>query len=406
MAVGLQALPEMLPVAGIRLGTVAAGIRKKDRRDLVVIECAPGTVTSGVFTLNRFCAAPVLLAKDHLGRTNPRALVINTGFANAGTGAQGVADAEASCAALSGVLGVLPEQILPFSTGVIGERLALERLIAGLPAAVSVLTEDGWRDAAHGIMTTDTVPKGCSRQVKIGQSTITVTGIAKGAGMICPNMATMLAFVATDASVDKPVLDACIQAAVRRSFNRITVDGDTSTNDACMLMASGKAGNPLIADTSGADYQAFEAAVSEVFAVLAQAVVRDAEGATKFITIDILQGASEEECLEVAQTIAHSPLVKTAFFASDPNWGRILAAVGRARIPLLNVSAVNIYLDDVCIVRNGARASDYTEARGQAVMARPEILLRVELGSGSACTRLWTCDLSHDYVRINAEYRT
>jgi glutamate N-acetyltransferase/amino-acid N-acetyltransferase len=268
------------------------------------------------------------------------------------------------------------------------------------------LSEAGWNDAAHGIMTTDTMPKGCSRQVRIGQSTITITGIAKGAGMICPNMATMLAFVATDAVVNKVVLDNCLKAAAHGSFNRITVDGDTSTNDACMLLASGKAGNPVIAGTDSPGYEEFLSAVCEVFAVLAQAIVRDAEGATKFITIEVSQGASEADCLEVAQTIAHSPLVKTAFFASDPNWGRILAAVGRARIPELNVLAINIYLDDVCIVRNGARAPDYTEARGQAVMARAEILLRVELGNGSAATRLWTCDLSHDYVKINAEYRT
>jgi glutamate N-acetyltransferase / amino-acid N-acetyltransferase len=399
-------MPEMYPVRGVRLGTTAAGIRKQARRDLVVIECAPGTVTSGVFTQNRFCAAPVSIAKKHLTAGAPRALLINTGFANAGTGVPGEQDALYCSQALAQQLQVATEQILPFSTGVIGERLPVERLIAGLPAAVSALDEAGWSEAAYGIMTTDTLPKGSSRRFKLGATTVTVSGIAKGAGMICPNMATLLAFVATDAAISKQALDACIGTAVRLTFNRISVDGDTSTNDSCLLLASGRAGNPLIDKAAGADYAVLLEHITAVFTELAQAIVRDAEGATKFITIDVDQGESEADCLEVAQTIAHSPLVKTAFFASDPNWGRILAAVGRARIPRLDVGAVNIYLDQVQIVKNGARDRDYTEAQGQAVMAKPEILLRVELGAGQASARLWTCDLSHEYVRINAEYRS
>ncbi len=406
MAVGLSALPDMYPVKGVRLGTTAAGIRKKDRRDLVVIECAPGTVTAAVFTQNRFCAAPVSIAKRHLAAGAPRALLVNTGFANAGTGVPGEQDALRCSQALSQLLQVATDQVLPFSTGVIGERLPVDRLIAGLPAAVSALNEAGWSEAAYGIMTTDTLPKGSSRRFMLGATTVTVSGIAKGAGMICPNMATLLAFVATDAAVSKAVLDACIGTAVRQTFNRISVDGDTSTNDSCLLLASGRAGNPLIDKATGADYAVLLENITAVFAELAQAIVRDAEGATKFITIDVSQGESEADCLEVAQTIAHSPLVKTAFFASDPNWGRILAAVGRARIPRLDVGSVNIYLDQVQIVKNGARAEDYTEDRGQAVMAKAEIHLRVELGAGQASVRLWTCDLSHEYVRINAEYRS
>jgi glutamate N-acetyltransferase/amino-acid N-acetyltransferase len=406
MAVGLSALPDMYPVRGVRLGTAAAGIRKQDRRDLVVIECAPGTVAAAVFTQNRFCAAPVTIAKKHLAAGAPRALLVNTGFANAGTGVPGEQDALRCVQALAQRLQVPADRILPFSTGVIGERLPVERLIAGLPAAVEALDEAGWAEAAYGIMTTDTLPKGSSRRFMLGGSSVTVSGISKGAGMICPNMATLLAFVATDAAVSKEALNACIGAAVRQTFNRISVDGDTSTNDSCVLLASGRAGNPLIDRAAGEDYAVLLANITAVFSELAQAIVRDAEGATKFITIDVSQGGNEADCLEVAQTIAHSPLVKTAFFASDPNWGRILAAVGRARILRLDVDSVNIYLDDVQIVKQGARAPDYTEDRGQAVMAQAEIHLRVELGAGQAATRLWTCDLSHDYVRINAEYRS
>lgn len=406
MAVNLPPLTELHPVAGIRLGTAMAGIRKRDRRDLVVIECATGTRAAAVFTQNRFCAAPVLVARAHLGATQPRALVINTGYANAGTGEPGMRDAVACCEGLAQRIGVRASEILPFSTGVIGERLPVERVTAGLSSCIATMDERGWADAATGIMTTDTLPKGSSLRSEIGGAVVTVTGIAKGSGMICPNMATMLTFVATDASVGQVALDALVRSAARVSFNRITVDGDTSTNDSCILLATGRAGNPQIERPEGAAYQALSELVTRVFTELAQAVIRDAEGATKFITIEVSGGRNEDECLEVAQTIAHSPLVKTAFFASDPNWGRILAAVGRARIERLDVGSVSIHLNDACIVRGGARAPEYTEAQGRAVMAGTEITLRVDLGAGSAATRLWTSDLSHEYVRINAEYRS
>jgi glutamate N-acetyltransferase/amino-acid N-acetyltransferase len=405
MAVNLPPLPELRPVSGIRLGTARSELRKKNRRDLVVIDCDPGTQAAAVFTQNRFCAAPVTVAREHSRQTVPRALLINTGFANAGTGPEGLADAHQSCGALAKLLGCTPQEILPFSTGVIGERLPIERLLAGLPACVATLSEDGWADAAHGIMTTDTQPKGSSRVVTIDDKDVTITGIAKGAGMICPNMATLLAFVATDASVTGPILQRCLRAAVDESFNRISVDGDTSTNDSCVLLATGRSG-AIVGQTSGPTYEIFYRAVRDVLVDLAQAIVRDAEGATKFITIEVREGASQADCLEVAYTIAHSPLVKTAFFASDPNWGRILAAVGRARIPQLDVNKVSIHLDDVCIVRQGGRYPAYTETDGRAVMAKPEIRVRVSLGAGKASASLWTCDLSHDYVRINAEYRT
>lgn len=405
MAVNLPPLPVLHPVPGIRLGTARAQIRKKDRRDLVVIECAPGTQAVTVFTKNRFCAAPVSVAREHLAQTATHALLINTGFANAGTGPEGLDDARRSCAALATIMGCAPQAVLPFSTGVIGERLPVERLVAGLPDCLSAMSESGWAEAAHGIMTTDTVPKGSSRRVVIEGKTVTVTGIAKGAGMICPNMATLLAFVATDAAVEPAILQQCLSTAADASFNRISVDGDTSTNDACVLLATGKSGLE-IRTAEGAAYKAFYETVHDVLAELAQAIVRDAEGATKFITIDVEHGASQADCLEVAYTIAHSPLVKTAFFASDPNWGRILAAIGRARISQLQVDRVLIHLDDVCVVRHGARAPEYSEAQGQAVMAKSEIRVRVDLGSGTATARLWTCDLSHDYVTINAEYRT
>ena len=406
MAVGLKELPVLHPIAGIRLGTTAAGIRKKDRRDLVVIECAPGTQASATFTQNRFCAAPVTVAREHLARNAPRALLINTGFANAGTGEPGMKDARACCEALASGMNCRVTEILPFSTGVIGERLPRERLLAGLPSCLANLDANGWAEASHGIMTTDTLPKGSSRQIKIGSRMITVTGIAKGAGMIRPDMATMLAFVATDAAVAPTVLQACVTTAVNQSFNRITVDGDTSTNDACVLLATGAAGNPVIDEPTGEAYVLLLGAVMEVFTELAQAIVRDAEGATKFITIEVRGGRSESDCLAVAYTIAHSPLVKTAFFASDPNWGRILAAIGRAPISHLDVANVAIYLNELCVVRNGAPDAGYTEAKGLSVMRLPEIHIGIDLGTGAASARVWTSDLSHDYVRINAEYRS
>lgn len=403
MAVGLNDLPVLHPVPGIRLGTTAAGIRKIDRRDLVVIECTSGTKAAAVFTKNRFCAAPVIVAREHLTKHMPRALLINTGFANAGTGEPGVADARACCEALARKLGCTLEEVLPFSTGVIGERLPLERVLAGLPACVSALKENGWAEAASGIMTTDTAPKGSSRRVTIGGQTMTVTGIAKGAGMIRPDMATMLAFIATDARVASSVLQDALAAAANVSFNRITVDGDTSTNDSCVLLASGKG---TTVEPRGDGQAAFQQALTEVCTDLAQAIVRDGEGATKFMTIEVMGGTSEADCLEIAYTIAHSPLVKTAFFASDPNWGRILAAIGRASVARLDVNTVTIHLNDVAVVKRGALAPDYTEAKGAAVMRAAEIRVRVGLGLGTAAAQIWTTDLSSEYVRINAEYRS
>lgn len=406
MPVELPEPPVLNPVPGIRLGTVAAGIRKSDRRDLVLIECIAGTQAAATFTRNRFCAAPVIVARENLSQSLPRALLINTGFANAGTGEDGLRDAHACCDAAARALGVAPNEVLPFSTGVIGERLPVDRIVAGLPSVIAALSPAAWADAAHGIMTTDTRPKTSSRLIEIGGQRITVTGIAKGSGMICPNMATMLAFVATDARVSRELLEDCVRRSVQSSFNRITVDGDTSTNDACVLLATGAAGNPMIAESAGEHYQRLLAAVTDVCEELAQMIVRDGEGATKFVTIDVEGGASDADCDAVARTIAHSPLVKTALFASDPNWGRILAAVGRAPIVVLDVGRVAIWLDDVLIVERGARASRYTEADGARVMARPEFTIRVSLGAGPARARVWTTDLSHEYVRINAEYRS
>ena len=395
---------EPLIVAGIRLGTTRAGIKYPDRRDLVVIEAAVGTQAAAVFTRNAFCAAPVIVARTHLAAASPRFLVINTGNANAGTGRQGLVDAEASCQALAEWVGCRPEEVLPFSTGVIGEPLPLFRLVTGLPGALAALRPDGWTEAAHGIMTTDTRPKWASRRLPLAGRDVTVTGIAKGAGMICPDMATLLAFVATDAAVDPALLHRILTDAVADSFNAITVDGDTSTNDSCLVLATGQSGASVPAE--GEDYQRFAAAVREVCSDLARAIIRDGEGATKFITVQIEGGRDVAECRQAAYAIAHSPLVKTAFFASDPNWGRILAAVGRAGLADLEIDRVAIHLDEVCIVQAGGRAPGYTEEQGQQVMARPEITIRVELGRGEAAARVWTTDLSFDYVRINAEYRT
>lgn len=395
---------EPLIVAGIRLGTTCAGIKYPDRRDLVVIEVAVGTRAVAVFTQNAFCAAPVTVARAHLAVARPRYLVINTGNANAGTGRQGLADAEASCRSLAERTGCRSEEVLPFSTGVIGEPLPLFRLVTGLPEALATLRPDGWAEAAAGIMTTDTRPKWASRRLTLAGREVTITGIAKGAGMIRPDMATMLAFVATDAAVDPALLREILHEAVADSFNAITVDGDTSTNDACLLLATGRSGANVPA--TGGDRARFATAVSEVCVDLAQAIVRDGEGATKFITVRVEGGRDVAECRQVAYTIAHSPLVKTAFFAADPNWGRILAAVGRSGLDALDLERVTIHLDEVCIVRDGGRAPDYTEEQGQRVMARPEIAIRVELGRGRAAARIWTTDLSFDYVRINAEYRT
>jgi len=407
MAVNLPLeLPEMLPVAGVRIATAAAGIKYPDRTDLVAFELAAGTQCAAVFTRNAFCAAPVTIAREHLSVTTPRLLLINSGNANAGTGEQGYQDALTSCALLADVAGCDANEVLPFSTGVIGESLPMDKFSAAIPSLPAQLDENHWRDAARGIMTTDTLPKGVSRQVMVGDECITITAIAKGSGMICPDMATMLAYVATDANIAPPLLQQCLHYAVDRSFNCISVDGDTSTNDACVLMATGQAMVAPFNDEQGDAYQQFRDAVTEVCVVLAQAIIRDGEGATKFITIDVEGGVSEVDCRQVAYTVAHSPLVKTAFFASDPNWGRILAAVGRAGIDALDVGRVAIYLDDVCIVRDGGRAVEYTEAAGDAVMKRNEITVRIVLGDTPYSAQLWSCDFSYDYVRINAEYRS
>ncbi len=392
------------PVAGIRLGTACAGIKKPEHRDLVIIELSPGTNTAAVFTRNAFCAAPVIVAREHLAAESPRYLLVNTGNANAGTGQQGLDDAHACCAALAELTAVRSEAILPFSTGVIVENLPVDRIIQGLPAAIEALSAAGWSDASYGIMTTDTVPKLVSRRVVIEGESITVTGMAKGAGMIRPDMATMLAYVATDAAVGASLLQSMLEQAVDASFNRITVDGDTSTNDACLLMATGESGLSVEAETSAC--LALQALVSEVCVELAKAMVRDGEGATKLINIEVTGGKDIEECRQVAYTVAHSPLVKTAFFAADPNWGRILAAVGRAGLAELQIDTIRIHLDEVCIVSHGGRDAAYTEERGQAVMDRNEITVRIDLARGQASSNVWTCDFSYDYVRINAEYRT
>ncbi len=392
------------PVAGVRLGVARAGIKYPDRRDLVVIELAEGSSVAGVFTRNAFCAAPVQRAKAHLAAVSPRYFLINTGNANAGTGPRGLADADACCAALAQQAGCAIEVVLPFSTGVIGEPLPVDRIIAGIPAALAALDAQGWTDAAHGIMTTDTRPKIASRQIMVGAKTVVITGIAKGAGMIRPDMATMLSFVATDAVVEPAALQAALRNAADKSFNCITIDGDTSTNDALMLAATGASGVVLSQDD--ANWPLFTAALDAVCLDLAQAVVRDGEGATKFITVQVEQGRDDDECRRVADAIAHSPLVKTAFFASDPNWGRILAAVGRAGLSDLVIDAVQVHLGDVQIVRDGWRDPTYTEAAGKAVMSRSDITVRVVLGRGEASTTVWTTDFSFDYVKINAEYRT
>jgi glutamate N-acetyltransferase/amino-acid N-acetyltransferase len=400
-----SALPEVHSVPGFRLGTACAGIKSPGRRDLVVMALAEGSTCAAVFTRNAFCAAPVTVARDHLAAQAPAYLLVNTGNANAGTGRQGIRDAVQCCVLLGQRTGCSAEAVVPFSTGVIGEPLPVARIADGLTEALARLSEDGWLDAAHGIMTTDTVPKLASRQVELGGHQVTVTGMAKGAGMIRPDMATMLAFVATDASVDEELLHDCLTRAVAHSFNRITIDGDTSTNDACVLVATGHGTLPRLT-RADERYERFAATVAEVCEDLAKAIVRDGEGATKFVTVAVEQGETPEECLQVAYTVAHSPLVKTALFASDPNWGRILAAVGRAGLPALDVDAVTIHLDDVCIVRGGGRAPDYTEAAGQDVLRRKEFTIRVGLGRGNCSECVWTCDLSYDYVRINAEYRS
>jgi glutamate N-acetyltransferase/amino-acid N-acetyltransferase len=394
-------------VSGVRIGVAEAGVRKANRKDLVLIALDPGAAVAGVFTRNRFCAAPVQVCREHLALGQGiRAMVVNTGNANAGTGADGLARARATCAAAAGLLGLRAEQVLPFSTGVIMEPLPVDRVVAGLSAAVAACRADGWADAAEGIMTTDTVPKAVSRLTEIDGRPVAVTGIAKGAGMIRPDMATMLGFVATDAAVAQPALDALVREVADASFNRITIDGDTSTNDSFVLIATGRAGNAPIDDLDSPAGRALRGAVIEVSRWLAQAIVRDGEGATKFITVEVDGGTSDAECRRVAYAIAQSPLVKTAFFASDPNLGRILAAVGYAGIDDLDQGLIDLYLDDVHVATRGGRHPDYREEDGQRVMKRSEITVRVDLHRGPASTVVWTCDLSHGYVSINADYRS
>ncbi len=394
-----------LRIAGVRLAATAAGIRYQGRDDLVLLSLPSGAETAAVFTTNAFSAAPVQLARSHLAHGRPRYLLINSGNANAGTGARGLADAETCCTALAGAADCAPEQVLPFSTGVIGEYLPVERVAAALPRLLAGLSEAGWEAAARAIMTTDTRPKTAATRCDLGGREASVVGMAKGAGMIRPDMATMLAFIATDAAVPAAMLDDLLRAAVADTFNAISIDGDTSTNDACVLCAAGTlAGGAVSAGSTGAT--ALAAAIHDVCKQLATAIVRDGEGATKLVTIEVREACSAVEARTVADTIAHSPLVKTALFASDPNWGRILAAVGRAGIDALDIERVRIWLDDCLIVSGGGRDASYSEAAGRKVMAQDTFRIRVALGRGDARARVTTCDLSYDYVRINAEYRT
>ncbi|AVO35821.1 bifunctional glutamate N-acetyltransferase/amino-acid acetyltransferase ArgJ [Ottowia oryzae] len=397
----------LLPVPGVRIGVAEAGVRKANRKDLTVFLLDEGASVGGVFTRNRFCAAPVQICRDRLaGGDAIRAMVINTGNANAGTGEDGLARAQQVCSALAGLLKLNPSQILPFSTGVIMEPLPVERIEAGLPAALADAAPDHWARAAEGIMTTDTVAKAFSAKATVGGAEVTITGISKGAGMIRPNMATMLGFLATDACVDPALMKQLAQELADGSFNRVTIDGDTSTNDSFIVIATNKAGNAPVTSLSADDGRALKAAMLDVARQLAQAIVRDGEGATKFITVQVDGGRTAEECRQVAYAIAHSPLVKTAFFASDPNLGRILAAVGYAGIDDLDQTTINLYLDDVHVAVNGGRNPAYREEDGQRVMKQAEILVRVDLGRGTASDTVWTCDLSHDYVSINADYRS
>ncbi len=403
-------LGQLSPIKGVSLGIAEAGIKKPNCKDLLLITLDEDAKIDGVFTQNRFCAAPVIVAKEHLFESNPifsiRALIINTGNANAGTGEEGITHARSICAELARLLGCDEKQVLPFSTGVIMEPLPLERIISGLPTAVANLKPDNWFAAAQAIMTTDIVPKVMSKQILLGGTTVTVTGIAKGSGMIRPNMATMLGYLATDAALSQPLLQQMVRNAADNSFNRITVDGDTSTNDAFVLIATGRAGNVEIVDKQSSEFSALQEAVTEVAVLLAKAIVRDGEGATKFITVKVEGGRTLDECVKIAYAIAHSPLVKTAFFASDPNLGRILAAVGYAGIDDLDVRSLQLYLDDVLVAENGGRARSYSEQEGKRVMKQSEITVRVVLNRGKASTTVWTCDFSYDYVKINSDYRS
>lgn len=402
MAVKLQSPSELLPVDGVRVSAVEAGVRYSDRLDMALFELCEGSSVAGVYTLNAYCAAPVTVAKEHMAA--PRAWLINSGNANAGTGARGLADARSSCEMVAQALDIPRESVLPFSTGVISEFLNMEVFPTAIQKAAVNLSDSGWMEAAQAIMTTDTAAKGLSIQCEFDGTLVTVTGIAKGSGMIHPNMATMLGFVATDASVPTADLQACLSEANEKSFNCVSVDGDTSTNDACVLAATGRSGVQL--DESSAHWAGFCEMIAEVTLYLAQALARDGEGATKFITLEVEGGRDRAECKQVAFTVAHSPLVKTAFFASDPNLGRVLAAIGRSGLEGLNVSKIDVALDDVALVKSGEPAPDYTEERGKAVMVREEITVHIQLNRGESSATVWTTDLSHDYVSINADYRS
>ena len=398
---------ELLPINGVLLGTTEANIKKPNRKDLLVIQIAAQSTVAGVFTQNHFCAAPVIVAREHLAAGKGiRALVVNTGNANAGTGELGMASARVTCAEAAKLLGCEPEQVLPFSTGVIMEPLPIERIVTGLPGCVANLKADNWFEASQAIMTTDIVGKAISRQLKLGGVTVTVTGIAKGSGMIHPNMATMLGYIATDAAVAQPLLQKMVSQASDASFNCITVDGDTSTNDALMLIATGMSGAPAITQVDSEAYKQLQATITEVATLLAQAIVRDGEGATKFMTIKVEGGTTAAECKQIAYAVGRSPLVKTAFFASDPNLGRILAAIGYAGIADLDVEKLQLYLDDVLVAEKGGRAASYREEDGQRIMQQSDIGIRVVLGRGNAAATVWTCDFSYDYVKINASYRS
>ncbi len=406
MSVGLEFPSSLIPIEGVRLSVTSANIYAEKRNDLALIELVEGSAVSAVFTKNLFCAAPVEVAKNNLNDAKPRYCLINAGNANAGTGKQGMLNAKNTCKTLADIAACKEMEVLPFSTGVIGEDLPVEKINNALPGLLTNLSDDNWLDTAKAIMTTDTIPKAISSQLSIDGKMVNITGIVKGAGMIKPDMATMLSFIATDANINKNILDKILLNAVEKSFNRITIDGDTSTNDACVIMATGKASNSLIDSCNNDGYIDFENAMINICRELAQAIVRDGEGATKFISIEVNGGKNAEECLSVAYKIAESPLVKTAFTASDPNWGRILAAIGNSGIDDLDINKVDICLDDVCIIENGQRCATYTEAKGKTVMSQSEITLSIRLDRGNCQEEIWTTDLSHEYITINAEYRT
>jgi glutamate N-acetyltransferase/amino-acid N-acetyltransferase len=406
MAVGDYPFPQMHPVQGVKLTAVSAGIKKVGRRDVVLFELAEGSSVAGVFTKNAFCAAPVTLCKEHLSKAPIRYLIINSGNANACTGEQGLLDAKATCVAIAELAGVKPEQVLPFSTGVIGEPLPVQKITAVIPEALANANINGWDDAGAGIMTTDTRPKGFSQQFEHQGKTITVNGISKGAGMIKPNMATMLGYIATDAKIAQSLLQSLAREAADISFNRITIDGDTSTNDSCILVATGQVDLPEVTEANGELYEKLREVIFAAHVHLAKSIVSDGEGATKFVTIAVTGGANRDECLDVAYAVAHSPLIKTALFASDPNWGRIVAAIGYAGVPDLDATKVRVHLNDTLIVENGGRAKTYTEEQGQAVMSQAEIAININLGRGDRAETVWTTDLSYEYVRINADYRS